>query len=310
MQEQSLAPSLDEAYEYEYDETETETFLVDLDLSSLQSNLKTHVPGAPKPGTPGRRRRRGDAVAQTPEPTGTPDDHSPSATEAQGTPARDAEESGPGALPFMTKVQILGLDTTNPVVSYNDRVYSCMWTDMIGSNMFLAQPGLIESGEILHSADDFDLIGTSRIKLVGERTNLIKKNPPAQETNTSEEDEQGQSVEPREASDGRSFGDIRTPNAKTNAQIKRQASFLEKLMDLKRRRGEGGIVPASVDEILVSNGATELHNTRHSEVEELHRAADEGDAEALAGLQDIYSHQGEAAEQLQEIAQTPEGEIG
>ncbi|KAI1625239.1 hypothetical protein EDD37DRAFT_381295 [Exophiala viscosa] len=316
MQEQSAAPPQDEEYEYEYDETQTETFLVDLDLSSLQSNLKTNVPGAPKPVTPGKRRRSG-AVAQTPEPagptpnpSGTPEDHSPSATEGQGTPAHDAEDSDQGALPIMTKAQILGLDTTNPIISYQDRVYSCMWTDMIGSNMFLAQPGLIDSGEILHSADDFDLIGTSRIKLVGERTNLVKKKPSASEENTIEEDEHRQPTEAPKTSNGGSLRDIRTPNPKVAAQIKRQASFLENLMDIKRRRGEGDSVRALDDEKSASNGTSELHNTTHSEFEEPNRKVDDGENEARAGLQGIYSRHGERAEELQESAQMPEGEAG
>lgn len=209
---------------------------------------------------------------QTPEPTGaipnatgTPNDQSPSATGAQATPPRDVEDSDQGAPPFMTKAQILGLDTTNPIISYKDRIYSCLWTDMIGSNMFVAQPGLIDSGEILHSADDFDLIGISRIKLVGERTNLVKKKPSVSEANTNEEEEHGHPTENPETSNGSNFGDIRTPNPKTHVQMKRQASFLEKLMDIKRRRGEGDSVQAVADEKAASNGTPELQNARHSQ---------------------------------------------
>lgn len=232
----------------------------------------------------------------TPDPTGTPDDRTPSINEPQGTPARDTEEDDQGAVPSMSKVQILGLDTTNPIVSYMDRVYSCMWTDMIGSNMFLAQPGMIDFDDILLSGDDYDLIGTSRIKLVGEPTNLVPKHPPVPDGN-GKEDEHGQPVEPQETPEGRSLGDIRHPNAKVNSQIKRQASFLEKLMDLKRQRGEDDIVRVFVDEKSASTGLPVLHDTMHDELQELNRKVVKGDAEALARLQNIYSHQGQEAKE-------------
>ena len=71
-------------------------------------------------------------------------------------------------------LQMLDLDTANPLVAYNDQVYDCSWTDMVGTNMFFDMPSGTSSARPWLSDKDLTLSGTSRIKLVGHRAKLSK----------------------------------------------------------------------------------------------------------------------------------------
>ena len=72
---------------------------------------------------------------------------------------------------------ILDLDSMNPIVAYKNQLYSCTWVDMIGTNMFFTPHEEASSLEPLKSTPHCDLIGTSRMKLVGRlaKTSKIQK---------------------------------------------------------------------------------------------------------------------------------------
>ncbi|KAL2422041.1 hypothetical protein ABEF95_007060 [Exophiala dermatitidis] len=297
----------EDEYEYEYDDNETETFYVDLDLSSLNSTIKPNVSGDPKPLIPSKRPRE-HSEQQTPDPD-APTPHTPGPVDVEengeglvdqgtgtgaGTPsmhARDTieEDDNDGGPEFSGNVQILDLDTSNPIISYRDHVYSCTWTDMVGTNMFFTAPRrrANHTGTTLQSTDDYDLIGMSRIKLVGNRATMTKKSKRTQAENAREESETLDGEEP----DGRSLGDIHRTNPQHNMQMKKQAMFLEKLMDVKQRRGETDAVRAYVDDKIASADYQKLPQTVQPELGELNRRLVRGDGEALSRLQQIYSSQ-------------------
>ncbi len=86
-----------------------------------------------------------------------------------------------------------------------------------------------------------------------------------------------------------------------NADIKRQAAFLEKLMDVKRAKGESDNVRTVFSQRkstkIIQPRDIETGGTRpreefpsvSAEIEELNRRVVRGDATALMRLQDIYS---------------------
>ncbi|EXJ93096.1 hypothetical protein A1O3_01652 [Capronia epimyces CBS 606.96] len=288
----------EDEYEYEYDDTETETFLVDLDLSSLNPITKLNVPGAPRPVVPAKRPLD---ISDPP----TPDQNVPGAytadpiededrdlQEQRITPSGNAEDNDDddGVSPFSTNVQILDLNSENPVISYLDQVYSCTWTDLVGTSMFFTNPGLSNPAVTLLSTDDYDLIGTSRIKLVGDRATVSRKAGSKGEVHPESVYAEGQSPQAEDEPRGRSLGSLLRTNPKTNVQIKKQAAFLEKLMDLKRQRGEEDVVRAYVDETIASSDTPSVVQPMQSEVEELNQRLVKGDAAVLARLQEIYSH--------------------
>ncbi|KAL2418058.1 hypothetical protein ABEF95_008533 [Exophiala dermatitidis] len=294
----------EDEYEYEYDDNETETFYVDLDLSSLNSAIKAKISGDSKPLVPSKR-PRDQSEQQTPDPD-APTPNTPGPVEIEengeglvdqgtGTPSAHARENedddNTGEPEFSGNVQILDLDTSNPVVSYRDHVYSCTWTDMVGTNMFFTAPRRANhTAGTLQSTDNYDLIGMSRIKLVGNRATMTKKSKRAQAENAREESlpaDDGDGDEP----DGRSLGDIHRTNPQHNMQMKKQAMFLEKLMDVKQRRGETDAVRAYVDDNIASADYQKLPQTVQPELGELNRRLVRGDGEALSRLQQIYSSQ-------------------
>lgn len=233
----------------------------------------------------------------------------PAVPEPRDTPSRD--DGGPDdedeVTPFPLNVQTVDLSTANPIISYKDHVYSCTWTDMVGTNMFFTHPGLANPAMALRTTDDYDLIGTSRIKLVGHEAKLAKKARPKEEapadaSNSTDE----RQVDYGEASDGRSFGNISRSNPKVNVQIKKQASFLEKMMEIKRQRGENDVVRTFVDEKIASGDSGKLHEIMHAEIEKLNRQVVKGDADALARLQEIYSQLNDEDEVSQDIAERPD----
>ena len=142
---------------------------------------------------------------------------------------------------------------------------------MIGTTMFFTQPQEMPIHEPEISSSEHDMIGTSRIKLVG---TAAKVNPKENSNNVS----------------GKSLGTIRRTNAKLNSDLRKQANFLEQLMNIKKNRGENDNVHIAKNDKIskaVSAGKMNLHG-RQMEIEKLNRKAVKGDAEALRTLERIY----------------------
>ncbi|KIW29569.1 uncharacterized protein PV07_05376 [Cladophialophora immunda] len=291
--------------EYEYDDTETETFFVDIDLSSLNSNLKSNLAGPPKPVTPAKRK-----ISNSGPPTPGPDEPGLEAAEsgAEGgrlrgstqepheTPPRNGEDDENAHLPSpSSRVQILDLTTVNPIISYQGQVYSCTWADMVGTNMFFTHPGILDAAEVLQSTDDYDLIGMSRIKLVGQAAKMLKKEKPSKEAGIDGPHVNGQAGAGGEIPNGRHDQD----------QVKKQASFLEKLMQVKRQRGETDVVRTFVDEKTVSVDLALVHESHRDEIQDLNEQVVRGNPDALARLQEIYSQSDGKAPQTQVSPESP-----
>ncbi|KAJ9613920.1 hypothetical protein H2200_002056 [Cladophialophora chaetospira] len=228
-------------YEYEYEDNETEVFFVDIDLSSLNPPIKSK-----QPLTPAKRKADGS-------PTRTPDyeearldsadepadaAHATRLQEPQQTPARMTENDQGAPLHFPSRVQILDLSSVNPIVSYQGQVFGCTWADMVGTNMFFTQPGMSDDAETLRSTADYDLFGTSRIKLVGHRAKMTKKS--AEESGLNGESADQQPVESQDAEDPR------------DQAREKQISFLEKLKEIKRQRREADVVQTSLNQGMVT----------------------------------------------------------
>lgn len=294
---------------------------MDLDLSTLNGIIQSSTSGTrktlnvPKRVTARRSLPQGDQDGEaaqgreqvddwdepTPEPSATPDQNG---RNDGGDDESDAEVSG------RENVQILDFHTHNPIVSYQGHLYSCTWTDMIGTNMFFTRHRQPASLSPWRSTKDCNLLGTSRIKLVGRRAKTIRK--PQSKKRSREEDnddhvdevnEQPQALgenagEISRSPEGRSLGGFVRSNPKTNIEIKKQARFLEQLMDVKEKLGETDNVRTVVNHHMAAVDAR-LHATREPEfltkVAELNRKVVKGDAEALAQLQDMYSQRQDAS---------------
>lgn len=148
--------------------------------------------------------------------------------------------------------------------------------------MFFSQPRDTPLYDPEISTNEFDMIGMSRIKLVGREA---KVTPIPQQVKTKA---QGASPE----RPGQSLGTIKRSNAKMNADLRKQANFLEQLMNIKKNRGEQDNVHIVMNSKIaksVADGKLKFNTQRRGEqIEELNRKVVRGDAEALRKLEQIY----------------------
>ena len=169
-------------------------------------------------------------------------------------------------------------------MAYKGHVFSCTWADVVGTNMFFSQPQAVPDAQPLRSTDDYDLIATSRIKLVGQRASL--KNIPVRKRRrlNQEENEEDSATEVKE---GRSLGTMYRSNPKVNIQLKNQAAFLDRLMDIKQSRGEQDLVRTYADERVASSIQSQMSEATLRRIDSLNRKVVKGDAEALQQLQKV-----------------------
>ena len=242
--------------------------------------------------------------------------------------AQDGPDDTPGRSSTALEandIQILDLHGEHPVISYQNQIYHCTWSDLIGTAMFFSKAETITDQETMLSTGDFQLLNTSRIKLIGQKAKLTGK-PGRKRRREQLDEDSSDSVhagilhdEDASMTSGKSLGEIRTSNPKINAGIKRQAAFLEKLMEVKRAKGESDnvrtvfrqtqgtkiIQPPDVD-----TGGTRQRQEFLSiskEIEALNRRVVRGDASALMRLQDIYSSIENETEKSSSLRPAPAG---
>ena len=323
-------------YEYEYDGSESEVsslnrglafnspctpkpwpqwgsyfkqiFYVDLDLSSLKDVIRPRLQNGQKSAVPAKRINiESTPNIDTPTPVPTTVDEIVDNDEVQDltVPPNISKPYDEGSN-SSNDIQILELHSQNPIVSYQNQTYSCAWSEMIGTNMFFAEHSEEPCIAPLRSTNHYDLLSISRIKLTGQRAKVTNK-PGAKRKRATGDDglEPDTLDEESDPTPGKSLGNLRFANATINADLKKQAKFLEKFMDVKRAKGETDNVRTVFRNTVTSRNATrgpqnksgtQAKQDMAKEIEELNRRVVRGDADALARLQKIYSGiDGEAA---------------
>jgi hypothetical protein len=248
-------------------------------LTSLNSRLKSNVPG----------RRPLDRPVQTGYEKARNIDAQPEATpidgDLDGTPSSNSNGLDIPFVPKYNSLQILDLHSHNPIVSYRKEVYSCTWADMIGSNMFFATP----INQWPDSEEPLEMLGTSRVRLIGHKAKAIVKGDVTTEASASNKRIfKGTNVMPQ--------------HKNANTAMKRQADFLGRLMDAKKAKGDTDTVRVLVpraSKTSTSAGASSSaeDSARREELEKLNRRVLRGDSRALAKLQRMYGHEDESANQ-------------
>ncbi|KAE8132517.1 hypothetical protein BDV38DRAFT_208545 [Aspergillus pseudotamarii] len=266
-------------YEYEYDENETETFYLNLDLTS------SHGPIRPP-------RRRADLAMDSSSAAATPglssvSVHRPRSDENESALASTESDNSPA-----DGLQILGLHTHNPVVSYQNQVFSCSWADQIGTELHFThpEPEPQPTGPEPETAaarvvplkldKNVSLIAANSVKILGRRANLISSAGPVQHALYS-----GDALD-------MTGGATRKAGPQTN-----QALFLERLRSIKQARGETDTVRTvfslkraqNLEERLRGWARTE---EQLAEIQQLNNAALQGNSDAIAELENIYNQLG------------------
>lgn len=217
----------DEEYEYQYDASETSTFLIELDLSTL-NGIKREVPNKKY----GNRRKAAATEADEDE-----DDRDGNDEEAAdlNEPLPEASSRPPKGV--NNNLQILELDSVNPMVAYKGNFYSCAWHDMIGTNMFYSLPHQGIEHTPVRQTRDYNLLGTSRVKIIGQRAKVYETTSARKRQRIDGDSSVRQNTEPT-PNNGASQSDAEPHPAKANhaTEAQEQADFLAKLMEIQRSR--------------------------------------------------------------------------
>ncbi|KAL8689735.1 MAG: hypothetical protein Q9224_004575, partial [Gallowayella concinna] len=256
----SQAHAENSEWEYEYDETETESFYVTVDVSSA-----SHQTRAPK--------RIGQPSHPNPDPPNGQENPGSSAPVGQGASTQDPSTP---SNPQDDRLQILDLHTSNPLISYNSKIYSCNWASTIGTDIFLAAPDLLPAAPNdpfrvvpLHTLPNVSIIGTSCISLTARPATIRPRNDapkiqPSHSVPRAEEQSilaSAKNIIPQEPSglssparpqteDAHHNQPLKIPLSPTAAHTRRaQTSFLESLIAIKAAKGE-------TDQVTVYNTKT------------------------------------------------------
>ena len=153
------------------------------------------------------------------------------------------------------RIQILDLHTRNPMISYQNQIYSCQWTDTIGTDILLTPPDSAIPIPPQHKYPGFSIQAMTRLKLVGQPVQLIprvetrnaNKTVPSEETSSvSTPAVPAPSEEPSSTPPNAFPPQSQQSHPRTRIPIKpsdsrsrqNQARFLERLMEAKASKGE------------------------------------------------------------------------
>ncbi|KAG8629510.1 hypothetical protein KVT40_003375 [Elsinoe batatas] len=223
-----------------------------------------------------RKRKRDANDAQDAEPvdastpessTATPLSNSRNGTPAERAPNTDgtavltttasAKLPEPDPDPSRPKtIQILDLDTKNPLITYDSQFYTCHWATDLGTSLYLSPPPTeAPSHAPLRSFPTFDILAKTRARLVAAPASLKPALPAPRLSNPQGLNPFHDPSDPesRDFAIDTAEGDkiflsnkgeikIHTPADASDAK-KAQARFLERWGELKAKKGWGDPIP-------------------------------------------------------------------
>ncbi|KAL2365502.1 hypothetical protein RJZ56_001523 [Blastomyces dermatitidis] len=267
----------DSDYEYEYDYNAKETFYLNLDLTTCNGPIR-----APRKRT-----------TSTPtEPTTSLD--SPHAAAQNGGDDQQQDNGPADSDPdiqdhdqdqHQDQVQIMDLHSKNPIISYRNQIFSCSWVDLVGTEMTFSMPEERSTLPRLRQHPDYDLISANRVKILGQKANLIPSSSEIPKTSDIDTPTPGKMA---------TAGTTRTTTAAPRAPSTNQALFLERLMNAKCAKGESDVVRTTFSQKRNQNFEAKLRGWARTgeqiaELELLNRRVLQGDVNALRELEDIYA---------------------
>ncbi|KAJ5724911.1 hypothetical protein N7493_006639 [Penicillium malachiteum] len=283
-------------YEYEYDETETESFYLNLDLTSINGPIRPP-------------RQRNDENQNDP------------IVEDQFQDVADDQLDGDSFAPLETnnsdtlsseRIQLLGLHTCNPIISYNNQIFSCAWADQIGTELIFAHPETIpDKTQILkplRKGPAFELLAANSVKLMGRKATIVSSSNPGLVVDNT--------PDTTDATDVNSIStdpDASPSHAPTSTAVPRrpqpsthQANFIQRLQAMKNAKGQSDTVRTSVTVRRNVNYADRLTawartEAQLAEIASLNRRAANGDEDAL----DILEQMLRACERVEQARNTP-----
>ncbi len=140
------------------------------------------------------------------------------------------------------KVQILGLHTRNPIISYGGNVYSCQWASNVGTELLFTPHDPNSALPVLrHLAEDVDLLASSSSRIISKP---IVLEPKPQKAAASKK---------RRAVGGKDPSLLIPVGDLASEKRKDQARFLQRMMEIKEERGEDDEVTVYTEKRLTRN---------------------------------------------------------
>jgi len=275
----------DSAWEYEYHETETEVplrpsrlvlskanlqqdFYVTLDVSSAadttrpRTKKKTTAPApsppvstfpAANPNIPDNEDNEIGPSQQGLEPVARPETSTVPTDGAKDT-VRNTEPEG--------RVQILDFHTANPIISYQNQMYSCEWTSTLGTDVLLTTPDPEFQHPSLRETPGVSVLAATSIKLSARPVRIASR--PG--TNAEETGSQVQTPVPESSSQASSTpapdqpAKVSIPMGKLPTRARQnQANFLERLIAIKTAKGETDKVTVHTRKVNQGSGWRNQH---------------------------------------------------
>lgn len=212
------------------------------------------------------------------------------------------------------RVQILGLHTRNPIVSYQNQIFSCSWADQIGTELLFTHPELAPEPEPepesesepraasqitpLRHTKDFDLLAANSVKILGRKANLISSAGPAATVTTEPSTSSADGVPSGPGGGGASTAGAPPPTRRTGpASNTNQARFLDRLISLKQAKGETDPVRKVFSLKRTQNLEDRFRgwvqtDEQLAEISRLNDAATQGNTDAIAQLEHLYAQMG------------------
>lgn len=190
------------------------------------------------------------------------------------------------------RIQILDLHTPNPIISYRNHIYDCRWTSTIGTDLLITASKPNSNFPKLVQEDGFDILAASSIKIVGQSAQLVPK-PDARVSRNAASDEP--------LSQEADEGVVKIPVGIASSKARQnQARFLERLITVKKAKGEQDAVTVHSQKRMTNSGWRVRQNQRReeeqAEMEHLKRLAADGDETASLRLKEMEARADESGE--------------
>jgi hypothetical protein len=187
------------------------------------------------------------------------------------------------------RLQILDLHTDNPIISFRGHIFLCSWAENIGTELlFTFHDPDMPLPTLRSLTDDVELLAASSARLISKSVKLIPKAPAQGESETSYPGHIGESPEGLDQRRGSITISVGSGASKSR---KEQARFLERMMDIKQRKGEKDAVTVVAVKRLYSAGWRNVLKEKRAEerakLRSALRSGEVGVEEATKRLQEM-----------------------
>ena len=154
------------------------------------------------------------------------------------------------------RLQILDLHTQNPLISFQNQLYSCEWTSTLGTDVLLTAPAPEFPHPVLREKPNVSILATSSIKLMGRPAEISSRHYAEEGIQTSSTPAPDSSTaSTNTANPEKAAPPFKIPlGQQPSLARQKQASFLERLIAIKAEKGEKDIVTVYTQRVNQGSG--------------------------------------------------------